>query len=212
MACRGRSALPINKASTVAGWLAACKARGTPGLLETNVASAVRVCRASEAQHLDISGSFFRVGGEPVCPARAAVIEAAGCKAASHYSMSEVGRIATACADSAELDDVHVATDKVAVLARDVRPAGTEVPVSGLLLTAIHPSTPKILINVELGDYATLSTRPCRCVWHQLGFTLRLQNIRSYEKLTAEGMHFVGAEPAGIGRRNAARRVWRWGH
>ena len=35
---------------------------------------------------------------------------------------------------------------------------------------------------------------PCRCVWHQLGFTLRLQNIRSYEKLTAEGMHFVGAD------------------
>ena len=108
--------------------------------------------------------------------------------------MSEVGRIANACADPAVCDDVHVATDKVAVLARDVRPSGTDVPVSGLFLTSIHPSTPKILINVEIGDYATLSTHRCRCVWQQIGFTLRLQNIRSYEKLTAEGMHFVGAD------------------
>ncbi|MEQ1758423.1 MAG: hypothetical protein ABL986_08910 [Vicinamibacterales bacterium] len=186
--------VPIAQAGTVASWLVGAKSGGVPGLLETNVASAVRVCRAADAQGLDISGSFFRVGGEPYTAARAGVIEAAGCRAASHYSMSEVGRIANPCADPAAPDDAHVATDKVAVLARDVKPSGADVSVPGLFLTTVHPSTPKIMINVELGDYATLSTRPCRCIWHQLGLTLRLQNIRSYEKLTAEGMHFVGAD------------------
>lgn len=184
----------INDASKVAGWLASCKSLGTPGLLETNVASAVRVCRAADTERIDISGSFFRVGGEPYTRGRAAVIEAAGCRAASHYSMSEAGRVANPCAHPSSLDDVHVATDKVAVLAREVRPAGADEAVSGLFMTTFHPSTPKIMINVEMGDYATLSTRPCGCIWQQIGFTLRLQDIHSYEKLTAEGMHFVGAD------------------
>lgn len=186
--------VPITEALTVARWLANSKALGVPAVLDTNAATAVRVCRAAEEHRLDISGSFFRVSGEPYTVGKASVIARSGCQAAICYSMAEVGRIANACADPSTPDDAHVAIDKAAVLARDVRPAGAGVPVSGLFMTTLHASTPKIMINVELGDYATLSTRPCRCAWHQLGFTLHLQNIRSYEKLTAEGMHFVGAD------------------
>ena len=163
-------------------------------MLNTNAASAVRVCHAAEAQGLDISGTFFRVGGEPFTEGKAAVIARAGCVAVSNYSMSEVGRIASACSKPEGLDDVHVALDKVAILAHDIRPPGAETPVPGLHLTTLHPSTPKIMINVELGDYGTLSTRSCGCVWDRLGQRLHLTNIRSHEKLTAEGMHFVGSD------------------
>jgi hypothetical protein len=186
--------VPLAEVLTIVRWLAAAKAEGRPGVLDTNAASAVRVCRTASDHRIDISGSFFRVGGEPYTAGKAAAIERAGCRATSYYSMAEVGRIANSCADPAALDDAHVATDKVAILASDVRPAGADRPVSALFLTAFHASTPKIMINVEMGDYATLSTRPCGCAWHDLGLSLHLRDIRSYEKLTAEGMHFVGAD------------------
>jgi hypothetical protein len=185
--------VPASEAATIARWMAQEKARGRPPVLHTNSASGVRVCQASRAAGLDISGSFFRVGGEPYTEAKAAAIAGAGCLAASIYSMSEVGRIATPCADPAAPDDAHVAIDKVVLLSRDTRVGGAASPVPALFLTALHRSTPKVMLNVELGDYATVTNRVCRCPWSALGFTVHVSGIRSYEKLTAEGMHFVGA-------------------
>ena len=186
--------VPVGQAEHVARWLAESRKQGAAGILNTNAASAVRVCEAAAAHGLDISGSFFRVGGEPYTTGKASVISRAGCRAVSNYAMSEVGRIASACGNPQALDDLHVASDKVAVLARDVFPSGATSPVPGLFLTTLHPSTPKLMINVEVGDYATLSTRACGCIWHRLGQTLYVHGIRSYEKLTADGMHFVGSD------------------
>ena len=184
--------VPISRADIVALWLAECVTRGRPALLETNSASAVRICGAARERGLDISGTFFRVGGEPYSRGKASAIAAAGCRAATHYSMSEVGRIGNACADPAALDDVHVAIDKVALLSRDLTIGGAQV--AGLFLTALTSTTPRIMVNVELGDYALRRDRRCGCTWSRLGFTEHLEQIRSYEKLTAEGMHFVGAD------------------
>jgi hypothetical protein len=103
-----------------------------------------------------------------------------------------VGRIGNACADPAALDDVHVAIDKVSLLSRDVQIGGAEV--SGLFLTTLASTTPRIMLNVELGDYAVRRNRNCGCTFAALGFAEHLENIRSYEKLTSEGMHFVGAD------------------
>jgi hypothetical protein len=50
------------------------------------------------------------------------------------------------------------------------------------------------MLNVEVGDYATTTSRECGCPWQALGFTQHLQDIGSYEKLTAEGMHFLGSD------------------
>ncbi len=50
------------------------------------------------------------------------------------------------------------------------------------------------MLNVEVGDYGVLSERACNCPWHALGYPLHLHTIRSYEKLTSEGMHFMGVE------------------
>src|SRR5262245_55578204 len=45
-----------------------------------------------------------------------------------------------------------------------------------------------------MGDYAVLDERHCGCAWERLGFTRHLRGIRSYEKLTAAGMTFLGTE------------------
>jgi hypothetical protein len=66
--------------------------------------------------------------------------------------------------------------------------------VDALIYTTLLPSSPKLLINVESGDFATVSTRACGCPMGRLGFTQHLSEIRSYEKLTSEGVTFLGTE------------------
>jgi hypothetical protein len=186
--------VPIARADRVAAWLAACRAANTPGLVDTNAASAVRVCLAAEAAGLAIDGSLFRVGGEPYSPGKAAVLARTGCRAFTHYSMSEVGRIANACTRPTALDEVHVALDKAAIVQRPLAAAPMAGPIAAIFLTTLIRSTPTVMLNVEVGDYATPTSRACGCPWQALGFTQHLHDIGSYEKLTAEGMHFLGSD------------------
>src|SRR4029079_16887546 len=90
-------------------------------------------------------------------------------------------------------DDVHVMTPKVALLQRSIALAGG-IQVPGLVLTTLLWTVPKVMLNVVLGDYAVKTTRRCGCVWDAMGLVEQLHTIRSYEKLTSEGMHFTGAD------------------
>jgi hypothetical protein len=180
----------LENAVLVARWLAGHRAAGTPAFFATTSSCAVRVCAAAAEHGLDIRDTFIRAGGEPLSPGKMKVVTAAGCTAQTHFGMAEVGRMALACRFAEAPDDVHLMRDKVAVVQREAGSA--RVP--GLWLTTLHWSAPKIMINVELGDYGILAHRQCGCVWDSLGFTEHLSAIRSYEKLTTEGMHFMGTD------------------
>jgi hypothetical protein len=49
-------------------------------------------------------------------------------------------------------------------------------------------------LNVESDDYATLEQRRCGCLLGELGLSTHVHGVRSYEKLTSEGMTFVGSD------------------
>lgn len=183
---------PLAEAATVARWLADRRAEGAPAVLDTNVSAAIRVLRAAGEAGLDVRGTFFRLGGEPYTEAREAIFGEAGCQATCHYSLSEIGRLGVACRSPEAVDEVHVMTDKVAVLQRPREVGGTTV--GALLLTTILPSVPKLLLNVEIDDYGNLSERDCGCPLGDLGLGLHLDGIRSYEKLTSEGIQFLGSD------------------
>ncbi len=51
--------------------------------------------------------------------------------------------------------------------------------------------SPKILLNVGMGDYGRVRQAECDCQFGQLGFDTHVSDIRSYEKLTGEGVTFV---------------------
>jgi hypothetical protein len=185
--------VPLPDAVTIARWLADCRARGRPAWMSTTASAAVRLCLASRDHGLDISGTFFRTSGEPLSAGKARVIAAAGCLARCHYAIAEIGRMGVACGRPSTHDDVHVVSDKVAFLQREVELAGgTRVP--GLVMSSLVWSVPKVMLNVELGDYAVRGPSACGCVWQTMGFVDVLHTIRSYEKLTSEGMHFLGAD------------------
>ncbi len=184
---------PLEEAWRVATWLAHQKSLGQPALLDASVSTCVRVCRAALERGLDIAGSLFRMGGEPYTAGKARVIAEAGAGSFTHYSMAEVGRIGLACASPAALDEVHFLDHKLAMIQRSLA-VGGGARVDALFLTTIHPASPKIMLNVDSGDYAKVTRRPCGCGLEQLGFLRHLHDLRSHEKLTSEGMHFIGEE------------------
>jgi hypothetical protein len=186
--------VPLGQAERVARWLETKSRDGTPALFSAPVGSGVRVCLAAAEHGLDIGGTVFRLGGEPLTPARAEVVAATGSRALANYSMGELGRVGIACAAPTAVDDVHLMQDRLALVQRD-----REVPVTGervgaLFFTSLHPSTPKLMLNVETDDHAIVEDRTCGCLIGELGFSRHLRRIRSWEKLTSEGMRFGGPE------------------
>lgn len=184
--------VPLNEAVRIARWLAAKCAAGTPAWVNAPASSAVRICLDARAHGLDIAGTFFRLGGEPLTQAKSDAIAATGSRAVCHYTMSELRRVGLACAAPAEVDDVHVVSDTVGVIQRERVVGGDGARVGVLVHTTLSALAGKLMLNVESGDYGLLTERACGCLFGELGFTHHLHSIRSYEKLTTEGTTFLG--------------------
>jgi hypothetical protein len=185
--------VPPTEAVKIARWLAAEKQRGHRVLFHAYASPAVRICLAAMEHGLDISGTVFRVGGEPFTPAKAAALRKAGAEAEVAYAMTEMGMVGFSCNAPNAIDEVHLLTDHVGVLQRERTLAGGAV-VDGLFYTSIGRSTAKVMLNTESGDYGRLEERRCGCLMEELGFTLHLSEIRSYEKVTSESVTFLGSE------------------
>jgi hypothetical protein len=186
--------VPLDEAVRVARWLEGKRRSGTPAWLNAPASSGVRVCLAAREHGLDIAGTLFRLGGEPLTEAKAEAITATGSRPVCFYTMSEVGRIGVACGTPAAVDDVHVVSDKIAVIQRRRAVGGDGVRVGVLLHSTLSASVGKVMLNVESGDYGTLVERDCGCPFGDIGLTRHVHTIRSYEKLTTEGMNFLGSE------------------
>lgn len=182
--------VPLDACGAVAVHLAALAARGTPALVNSNASSGTRVCLAAQREGLDIAGTAFRLGGEPLTDARVRVIAASGCRPLAMYGMGECGRIGLPCGAGRAIDDVHVMTDKLAVLRCPVEAPGPPLLIN--VFTTLDPSTPKLMLNVQSDDYAEWSRRDCGCLLGKLGLDLHMHTIRSHEKLTSEGLNFLG--------------------
>ncbi len=180
-------------AHLIARWLAEQCSAGTPAYLVCTPSSAVRISESAAREGLNIAGSFFGVGGEPLTRAKVEAIRAAGALVLGGYGMSEVGALGLACPKPTAVDDCHVTLENVALIERprDVPGGGT---INALFCTSMQPLTPKMMLNTETGDYAVVDRRDCGCQLFDAGYQLRLHTIRSYEKLTSEGMTFVGDE------------------
>lgn len=186
--------VPFDEAYRIADWLEAKRRNESPAVMDTNVSSAVRICLAALERGIDISDTFFRLGGEPYTEAKAKIIEQTGSRSYCHYSMTEAGTIGLACADPRYLDEVHLLTDKIGVIQRFREVGAGGEKVGALMYTTVLPLCPKLMLNVESDDYGNLELRDCGCPVGELGYRTHLSHIRSYEKLTSEGVSFLGTE------------------
>lgn len=187
--------VPLDEAWIVAQWLSDAEKNHGSCIIETYVSSAVRICQAASERKLNIAGTKFLVNGEPLTEAKRKEIEKTGATVCSIYGFVEAGFVGVSCfGENAGADDVHLFEDSFALIqhSREVPHAG--VSVDAFLFTTLLPAAPKILLNVESGDYGLIETRTCGCKFEKLGFTKHISNIRGFDKLTSSGMTFVGTE------------------
>jgi hypothetical protein len=120
------------------------------------VSMAVRVAAAGQEEGLDIAGTLFVAGAEPLTAAKRATVRAAGCDIFPRYGISELGWVGCACRAMTSGTAVHVMMDSVAVISHRRPAAFSDVEVDSLLITTLLPSSAYSLINVEMDDSGVL--------------------------------------------------------
>jgi hypothetical protein len=185
---------PPDRPDAIVHWMADVLRTGGVPHLKTYASAAIGVCQAAAAAGVDLAGARFTLTGEPLTPARQAVLEKAGTEARPDYGGIEMGQVGEACVAPAAPDDLHLMDDIHAVIqpGADGPPRG--LPPHALLLTSLRRTAPLLFLNVSLGDGATLERRQCGCPMEAHGWTRHLRDVRSFEKLTSAGMTFLDAD------------------
>jgi hypothetical protein len=171
-------------------WIAEKRREGKLCCVNAAASNAVRIAQAAWSRGISLEGTKFRVHGEPVTEAKRVAIERVGASTICRYNggMSLGGGYG--CADPLYTDEVHASEYSLALIPRP-EPVNRDVPpIRPLLFTTLYASAPRLFLNVENGDYATLERRHCGCALERAGLTLHLHHIRSYEKFTSEGMNY----------------------
>ena len=164
-------------------------------MVYTFASAAIRVCIAAAEVHLNLRGAKFLVTGEPLTEHKKREIEAVGAKAIPVYGISEAGVIAAGCErPRGASDHCHLYKDTMAIITREQTIPNFDVTLEPYLFTSLLYESPKLLLNVGMGDFGDLSSERCDCAFGKMGFDTVLGNIRSYEKLTGEGVTFVDTD------------------
>jgi hypothetical protein len=159
--------------------------------LRTTPSAGARLGVAATAAGRELSGATFIIGGEPVTEARRRQIEATGARVVALYGSVEISWLSYSCAVPTAADDMHVLLDRVAVVQRQRQAAIDGPMVDALLFTLLTTEATKIALNAETGDYARVEERACGCLLGELGLCTHLSEVRSFEKLTGEGVTFA---------------------
>lgn len=187
-------AVPLDDAVRIARWMVSARERHGGALLNTTVSNGVRIAVAARAAGLDLAGTMLYMAGEPLTPARARLIAGSGARYMTDYGAAESGRIGLGCARPLTESDVHVVLDTHVVFTCPREVPGTGETVTSFYLTSVHPTAPKMLLNVEFDDCGILEERSCGCPLEALGLTTHLRSIRSFGKLVGEGVSLLGSE------------------
>jgi hypothetical protein len=184
----------LDQANQVAHWAKNTLMTHGPCLVRTHVSMAVRVCLSAQEEGIDLTGVTFIIGGEPPTPAKVQEITRTGARFAPHYFFIEAGIVGFGCASPADCNDLHFFKDRLALIQCPIQVPGFDIKVNAFCYTSLLPTTPKIILNVENDDYGDIETRSCGCPMEEYGFTEHLRHVRSFRKLTGEGVTLVGSE------------------
>lgn len=167
-------------------------------VLSTQVSRALRVCLAAKELGIRLDRVTVTAGGEPATPTKVRAIQDSGARLFSNYSLREAGTLGNACAAASEPGDIHFFQDAHALITHPHHIQDFDITVPAFHLTTLLDTAPKILLNLQMDDYGDVEQRACGCELEAYGFTTHLRNIRSYRKLTGEGVTLIGSEMVNI--------------
>ncbi len=186
--------LPFDQAVELARWARDQVQRTGRCTVHASVSRILRIAVAAQEYGIDLTGTVLRGGAEPPTMAKVAQIRRTGATFYSSYAFSEVGTVGSACLNATGSNDQHFMQDHLAMI-QAMRPVpGFSIEVPAFCFTTLLATAPKLMLNVESDDYGTADTTPCGCPWEALGFATHLRDIRSFRKLTGEGVTMVGSE------------------
>jgi len=186
--------LPLSEAHVIAQWARdALRRRGACGI-RAHVSKALRICVAANQAGIDLTGAVFVIGGEPPTPAKVAEIRRTGAKFYSTYYFTEGGPVGLSCTTSDHPNDHHFYADHLAMIQASRTVPGFDVSVPSFHFTTLLASAPKVLLNVESDDFGMVEQRTCGCPFEALGLTTHIKDIRSFRKLTGEGVTLIGSD------------------
>ena len=175
-------------------WILAKKREGKNCCITTVVSNAARISRVALQTGLSLEGTRFAVSGEPLTQAKKRAIEEAGARIALRYGPGGGNGAVLGCGNPSFIDEMHV-PQSIFTFVEHARPLDYGGPsIHPLMLTTLDASAPRLLLNVENGDYATMISRDCGCPLQKVGFTQHLHTIRSFEKFTSEGMNYFSTD------------------
>jgi hypothetical protein len=175
-------------------WIRESRGKGKNCCIMTVVSKAVRIARTALETRLPLKGVTFIVSGEPLTPSKKRAIEEAGARIALRYGAGGDSGASFGCGNAQFIDEMHVPQSVISFVENPRVLDYGDPPIHPLMLTTLHPSAPRFLFNVENGDYATMITRDCCCPLHKVGFTQHIHTVRSFEKMTSEGMNYSGSD------------------
>jgi len=186
--------LPLDGAAKIARLAEDILRRHGRCQIRASVSRLLRVALAAKDDGIDLTGTIMHGGGEPPSPAKVAGITGSGARFLSSYHFTEAGAIGHGCTTSENPNDQHFQKDHLAMIQAPRTVPGFDVEVGALSFTSLLPTATKLLLNVESDDYAVVETRSCGCPWGELGLTDHISDIRSFGKLTGEGVTLVGSD------------------
>jgi len=186
--------VPLDEPGPVVDWVAQALRKAGACVISAFVSSALRVCVAARDRRMDMTGVTFRGGGEPPTPGKVRAITDTGARWAPAYGTSESGQIGMPCGRPVDGNDLHVVKDAVALIQREREVPHWSVSVGAFYVTTLLPSAAKLMLNAGIDDYGVLETRSCGCPLESYGYTEHVRDIRSYSKITGEGLTLVGTD------------------
>ena len=190
--------LPLERADVIARWAGETLQSKGACVIRAHVSKSLRVCLAAKEAGIDLTGAIVTGGGEPPTRAKVAQIESTGAQFRSGYHFTEVGTVGLSCTASTDPNEQHLFLDHLALIQAPREVPGFELSVPSFHFTTLLPSAPKIMLNVESDDFGIVETRACGCPFGEIGFTTHIRDIRSFRKLTGEGVTLVGSHVESI--------------
>ena len=175
-------------------WTLKNRRQGKKCCIITVVSNAVRIARKALQAGISLEHMTFAASGEPLTQAKKRVIEEAGAHVAVRYGPGGLYGTALGCRDPQFIDEMHVPQSMFTFVENPRTLDYSGSLIHPLMQTATHPVAPRLLLNVENGDYATIIDRDCGCPLEKVGFIQHIHTVRSFEKMTGEGMNYAGSE------------------
>jgi hypothetical protein len=171
-------------------WIEKKRAEGKSCCVTCAASNAARIARAAWDLGVSLEGTKFVVSAEPFTDAKREALARVGASATTRFASGFGISVGYGCADPLYADEVHVPQHSIALVPHPEALSNTDPPIRPLMVTTLERTSGNVLLNVQNGDYATFEERRCGCGLDLLGLRLHLHHIRSFEKLTSEGMNY----------------------